>query len=386
MSIGLSRLIERSLSGLRPGPADGRIAQLDGLRGILALQVAFFHLTSGLVLSNAVAREWVPVLMNRWIAVDVFFAMSGFVMCHVYRRRFDIAVGWRDYWRFIWARFARIVPVNFVVMALFVILLLPTLWGTDRLLSSDGRYWWGSGIAGFLLMQGPIIDHRTWNYPSWSVSVEWCLYFAFPFLPFFVRGRLLSWMLMAACCLSAFVLYEMADPVTNGAQALLRGALLFVCGAAVHQLRDEPLFASTLVMAGLLVGTLALLSFPQTEYLAVFMVPLVVLSALRNRPLATVLSWPILRFLGTISYSLYMVHALVQIVIANRLHDVLAARFGDSTGLAFLTVGIGMALSILTAMAMVVLVEQPARDWLRRLDESRSGPALSASKPRPKPV
>ena len=56
---------------------------LDGLRGVAALLVLVFHISE--ILSKGVAADnWLP---HGALAVDFFFALSGFVIAHAYDRR-----------------------------------------------------------------------------------------------------------------------------------------------------------------------------------------------------------------------------------------------------------------------------------------------------------
>jgi peptidoglycan/LPS O-acetylase OafA/YrhL len=56
----------------------GRFDALDGLRGIAALAVVFFHY------GERMGHEWLP---HAWVAVDTFFVLSGFVLMHAFGRR-----------------------------------------------------------------------------------------------------------------------------------------------------------------------------------------------------------------------------------------------------------------------------------------------------------
>jgi len=355
----------------RPRQGTGRIDQLDGLRGVLSLQVAFFHLLSGLPLAAAWAATWAKPILNHWIAVDIFFTMSGFVMGYVYAKNFEETVTGRSYRQFIVARFARIYPVGIVTMALFLAALLPFVWGTDRFLDPDGRYSWQSAIAALFLLQGPFIDHLTWNYPAWSVSVEWVLYFGFPFLVGLTRGRTTAWVVIVAASVAALVLYMAVGAKSNGWPSLLRGALLFGAGFAIYRLHDLAFAGKQWFLAATaLVFALFWWVFGD-DAAAVVTVPAIVMIALANAPVAALLSTLPLRFLGVISYSLYMIHAFVQIVIANRIYDIVAARIGESTELALLVVLFGVGLSIVLAVLSVVFIEQPAREAIRRYGARR---------------
>jgi peptidoglycan/LPS O-acetylase OafA/YrhL len=61
-----------------------RVIELDGLRGIAALWVVFYHLWGAIQERNV---DWVPgaisgFLHAGWLGVDIFFVLSGFVITH----------------------------------------------------------------------------------------------------------------------------------------------------------------------------------------------------------------------------------------------------------------------------------------------------------------
>ena len=67
--------------GSAPGHAPkGRYVTLDGMRGIAALAVALFHFN-------------IAQAPHGYIAVDFFFALSGFVLCRAYRPRWQAGLG-----------------------------------------------------------------------------------------------------------------------------------------------------------------------------------------------------------------------------------------------------------------------------------------------------
>lgn len=111
-------------------------------------------------------------------AVDLFFILSGFILCYVYLPH-GSSVNWSSYWR---ARVARILPLYYLT----TLLMMPVA------IYSFIRY--GVAYVGIdypinvvlnLLMVSGIVDgfHRTFNSPAWSISIEFFCYFAiFPLL------------------------------------------------------------------------------------------------------------------------------------------------------------------------------------------------------------
>ena len=163
-----------------------RLPSLDGLRGFAAIIVMAFHFNIFFV-PQANLFDVIPFLYKGYLAVDLFFLLSGFVMAHVYGA--TLASDWRAQWKkFAVARFARIYPlfaVTTLVMAIAVsILHTPLRTGAPISLSGGSL-----ALQPFLLQQW--ISSGSWNYPSWSISTEAeaYIYFAFFAGVFFVGGR-----------------------------------------------------------------------------------------------------------------------------------------------------------------------------------------------------
>src|SRR6476646_3749097 len=90
-----------------------RFEALDALRGVCALLVVLFHIPIYHALKDVAA------FANLQFCVDMFFALSGFVLCHAYGQRLDDRA---EGLRFTVMRFARLWPLHIVVLALFVLL------------------------------------------------------------------------------------------------------------------------------------------------------------------------------------------------------------------------------------------------------------------------
>lgn len=85
-----------------PRPWQGRYVTLDGMRGIAALAVALFHYN----ISQA---------PHGYVAVDFFFALSGFVLCRAYLPRWQQGLGT---WAFMKQRVIRLYPLFLVGLAI----------------------------------------------------------------------------------------------------------------------------------------------------------------------------------------------------------------------------------------------------------------------------
>src|SRR5690606_3845377 len=167
------------LSNFRP---DLRI--LTPLRGIAALWVVIYHFGDQYL--PALRPEQAGHLVGKgYLAVDLFFMLSGFVLAHVYHAdftRFDPG-RYRD---FLAARVARLYPLHLLVLLAFVVTAIAgrlfefVLTGQFERLPLDGAHSITALLANLLMLQGLAAGELSWNYPAWSISVEFFAYLLFP--------------------------------------------------------------------------------------------------------------------------------------------------------------------------------------------------------------
>ncbi len=147
-----------------------RLAYIDGLRGLFALMIALYHFNKTVFFPGG------------YLAVDFFFVLSGFILAYVYLPRLHKIT----LTQFIGARLSRLWPLHIFTMFLLIAAYsLSTFLATGEL--SVFPDWSGESRLGsffenvFLLQNAGVQNGLTWNYPSWSISVEFwvniCLFF-----------------------------------------------------------------------------------------------------------------------------------------------------------------------------------------------------------------
>ena len=148
-----------------------RFEALDALRGICALLVALFHIPIYHALKDFGA------FANLQFCVDMFFALSGFVLCHAYGSRLNHGA---DGLRFLKARFARLWPLHMVMLVLFVGIEISKIvfMRADGSMALDSQPF-GQGhslyevITNILFLQSfHLHPGMSWNGPAWSAAVE----------------------------------------------------------------------------------------------------------------------------------------------------------------------------------------------------------------------
>lgn len=145
-----------------------RIRGLEGIRGLLALAVAYQH-TFGIMIGWQSGRSFIA---NAPFAVDVFFSLSAFVLIRSYEDRFSLA-NWKDACGFIATRFLRLYPLYFVSLTATLAVFYGMVGEVPSYFSNNVR----RDILSNYSMTQSLVTSRSFsiNLPAWSVSLEFFL-------------------------------------------------------------------------------------------------------------------------------------------------------------------------------------------------------------------
>jgi peptidoglycan/LPS O-acetylase OafA/YrhL len=175
----------------------------------------------------------IAALGKGYLAVDLFFVLSGFVIWYNYAVRIRSG-GWGEARAFLWRRFARVWPLHGAVLAGFA--------GFALLLALTGRdtagYPWAELPLHILLVQNwGLLPELAWNHPAWSISTELAAYLLFPALVAAWRWeKLPSWALLgiaAALALAIHALFALHGEATLGARIEQLGLWRCLAGFAM---------------------------------------------------------------------------------------------------------------------------------------------------------
>ena len=388
------------------------LQSLTPLRGIAAIWVICFHY--GVVYFGFHPEQFSCIFNKGYLAVDMFFMLSGFVLSHVYWKTFasapfasDQAQG-RDYWRFISARIARLYPLHLFNLSLFLIAALG--FGIYGYISSGrfeaiplhGARSLTALVANVLMLQGLNAKELAWNYPAWSISIEFLAYFLFPLaLPLIAlangRKRLI-FASVAFSCLCLFACLGHGDfNQWNGPITLLRCLPEFIIGALLYAGFRDSVWPNWLrrddAIAAVLCGMLVLLHVGAADLIIVAGFPLLILSAVMNAGrIAPIVNSAPLVWLGNVSYSLYLAHGLVQFVATKLLTSagVQNAAHLSSTGAIGLLVamaGASLLMAAFTYREVAIVGRSRLRQLLQPQDDrspaknprKNSGPSAAAA-------
>jgi peptidoglycan/LPS O-acetylase OafA/YrhL len=291
--------------------AQGEIFALTGLRGVAALMVALLHFNFDV--AGRFGTVYENLTRMGFLGVDLFFILSGFVIAYKYH---DIRRFWsREYVQFMWFRFWRIYPTHFFVTMLYVPVVVTSLLLSRHV--DPERFSLSSLIANLLMVQSWLgSDTMTWNVPAWSVSAEWLAYVLFPIL--ITLSAKVPRSLVIVACTALLLLVPAIFASVNisgvGFTGLVRLFPEFLSGCLIwriysHDMSRARIFDLALTVVLVLMLTSGL--YLPTEY-PFLVLPLfacaIYLSCRSIGTASRILSSRPMVYLGTISYSLYLVH------------------------------------------------------------------------------
>jgi peptidoglycan/LPS O-acetylase OafA/YrhL len=364
------------------------IKSLTSLRGIAAMAVVLQHF-------SATAQRYCVVTIpslapHGYMAVDLFFVLSGFIMSYTYLASFE-ALGLRAFPGFLGRRVARVVPLNLAVLFALVLMGAASvaLLGYNMFFHSDHLI--RDLLANALMLQGLGIGTNL-NGPSWSISTEFAAYLAFPlfvYALFHRRGLIAGASLAVAVgvlCWLAILQPHLGLGIEDTGKAVLRCFTEFVMGMGAYRLYRSTRFRDLLASDGAAFGlsaAVAIILILGIDLLAALLFPFVVLVFAWNRGLANrLMSSRVPYFLGVVSYSIYLIHNAFRPMEMALLQAWHPAPLGAVAALTFALIG---SLSVIPfAWLAYRTVERPGRKAVRGLlgsvaltyDRAGRGPGL----------
>ncbi len=305
--------------------AEGRVFHtLDALRGIAAIGVLLFHM------GGAFAPLAAP---GGYLAVDLFFMMSGVVLSHAYEIRFKSGMGTFDFMR---ARLIRLYPLYLLGTLLGIAVTLASFFGHNI------QAWDHSSLARAVLLAllflpnfftRPVDQLFPLNIPCWSLFFEILVNLLFVICwPLLTSRRLIGIsLLMGGAVVLAIAHHGSLDQGSTAASfavGLARTLFGFCVGILIA--RDIPRVhrrqSDLSVSAIAAVFTIAIAAWPQGEGRSVWDAVCVLLVFPVMVYWATVVDpSPRLRklstFLGVTSYAVYVLHSPLSSVINSATRD-----------------------------------------------------------------
>ena len=304
-----------------------KYSSLEAFRGLAAIVVFFHH-------STFTNGEQFFLFSKGSIFVDFFFVLSGFIMAFAYVEKIQNGTTFNT---FIILRLGRLYPLHFLMLILWVGFITVKLYGyhkyglgsSDPLLTNTINV-----LISNLFLTNSLGLHETagWNYPAWSISTEFWVYMLFFLFTFCFGKNLKVYMLVLVSLFSYFLLWAMTDKdlLRTIDLGLLRCVGGFFLGMFVYYLSK---FKFKFVFFGAITNSFV-------EFITVFIVMILIYMSTDSNmfQLLTILSFglviyvfsiqesgviskllkmPVFQFMGKLSYSIYMSHAIFLAVAGS---------------------------------------------------------------------
>lgn len=366
---------------------------LDGLRGVAAILVVFYHIFEGLAFAaatNGVGDGLITTLNHGHIAVDFFFILSGFVISYAYDDRW----GKKSTWQFFKRRLVRLHPM--LVMGAVIGALAFAFVGFEKWDGTVAPVEWvmmAMLLTMFMIPAVPGVPYEVrgngemfpLNGPAWSLFFEYIGNILYALVIRRLSIKILTILAVVLGCLHAWFfvgnvsgydmvgvgwtideinfwvgLVRMLFPFTVGVLLArtfrprkMKGAF-WVCSAMLVILFSVP-YISPLKNMDISVNSLyevvcITVVFPFVVWLGA--------CGVSSGGVVTRMN----RILGDLSYPLYIVHYPIMYVFYAWLVEKKYYTLQDCWSVAALVV----ILSIMLALLCMKLYDEPVRRWLAR--------------------
>lgn len=342
-----------------PVAARGRLIELDALRGIAAVLVVLFHYTTRF---DELYGHKSPIAFSvPWghYGVNLFFMISGFVIFMTLQRT-------RRPMDFVVSRFSRLYPAFWAAVALtFLITHWLGLPGKTVELKTALL-----NLAMFHSLFG--VAHVDGVY--WTLEVELLFYawalamFSLKQLP---RVHLLM-VLLFALRLTYFgfeKVFSIDLPWIIYRLLILKYIAWFACGIMIFRLTNGS--DSPRKDLGVLVLAVALIGLVESLGVGAMAASFAVIFYLAASGRIPILNNGLFKWLGAISYTLYLLHENIGWAIMLRLQE---AAFSANA-----TIAIAALITFLLATVLTYALERPAMEWIRRVYKKKGLRARSGA-------
>ncbi|MHA3734184.1 acyltransferase family protein [Pseudomonas sp. Eth.TT006] len=370
-----------------------RIMDIEVLRAIAVLGVLFHHLQGSLFIDTVPLLQSVHNWAQSWWGVDLFFAISGFVIARSLIPALGNCTTRRQCWeqtRNFWLRRAfRLLPSAWLWLALMLLACV--------VFNRSGAF--GTLHANLQATLAGVLQYANFRFADsffhyeygssfvyWSLALEEQFYLLFPLLILLCR-RHLVWALLALVAVQLLTLRTPLLMVVR-TDALALGVLLAMWSVRPGYQRCEPTFlrrpwagVSVLIALVLLLSYMATDRFTFASYrigsIAVLSALLVWIASYNRDYL-----WPAGRvqhtmaWIGSRSYGIYLIHIPAYLLVRELIFRLQGAGLPSPAGHPLLTVLIACSLIALLSELNYRFIETPMRNrgaaLVRRLGMSRT--------------
>jgi|SRR5579883_1423319 len=298
-----------------------RLSYVDGLRAIAVLAVVVEHVGSYLFRANSVPGQ---ITRSGMHGVDLFFVISGFCLSYpVIARMHECGSALFEAVKYCARRTIRILPPYYLAICILAL----------GYAATGSALTWADILRQFLLLDGGPAGH-TLNPSFWTLPIEFRWYAAFPFLlALWVKAPRAFFLLAGLLVLSA------ATKLASDDVLILPAFMLGIAAAALF-VRGTNCTAIALAAAAVFAVIGALRTAANWQYCihpawqaAAFCFAA---GCGSSRALRSVLSAPPLTWIGTASYSIYLIHyPLLNYLVHRGVNAAIAGVVAIAAGAVF---------------------------------------------------
>ncbi|MGE6593811.1 acyltransferase family protein [Bacillus mycoides] len=357
-----------------------RINELDSIRGLAAITVVFGHFCLMLPsLPNSIKLSPLRFLWAGGEAVIIFFVLSGFVLSMaLYHSK-------TNYWGYLIKRFVRIyIPYYFWIFITFALFILFSPYEVTGLRDWFYDKWQGpitklDIMNHFVLLNNFFTDN--YNPVIWSLAQEMRISIVFPllFLLFYKQSWKKTILFAMSFSLISIFLNMLhigkAEGFYNGYADTLHFTSMFMVGMLLFKHQEElahlyrnmkNLKRNLLITLGIFLYVystgILLISRSDTAFLlkdwgVVIGVSILIIMAMNNLKVKAILNKSVFVYLGEISYSIYLCHFPIMMVLFKLLYAKIPILF-----LLILCI----TMTILFSIVSYHLIEKKCINWAKQ--------------------
>jgi peptidoglycan/LPS O-acetylase OafA/YrhL len=370
-----------------------RIMDIEVLRAIAVLGVLFHHMQGSLFTDPVPLLEKIHGWAQPWWGVDLFFAISGFVIARSLIPTLQGCTTRQEYWqetRNFWLRRAfRLLPSAWLWLALMLLACV--------FLNRSGAF--GTLSANLQATLAGVLQYANFRFADsffhyeygssfvyWSLALEEQFYLLFPLLILLFRQRLV-WALLALVAVQILTVRTPLLMVVR-TDALALGVLLAMWSAQPGYQRWQPTFLrrpwagiSALIAIGSLLSFMATDRFTFAPYrigsIAVLGALLVwIASYNRDYLMPAGAMQRVLAWIGSRSYGMYLIHIPAYQLVRELIFRLQNAGLPSPAGHPIVTLLLAFSLIVLLSELNYRLIEMPMRNrgaaLVKRLGTSRT--------------
>ncbi len=355
--------------------AKPRLEFLDSLRGLAAFYVLIYHVVL-IPEPDLSVPQWAKmIVLNGGMGVTLFFVVSAFSLYYTMPARLAERHPWLS---FFVHRFFRIAP-------LFYFLIIVTLLRDTKIFNLNHSMAEIAFSLSFLFNLVPQ-GQEGFVWASWTIGIEMIFYALFPLFYLFANNKLRALMLamlllLAWYAIKALAVYFTTDPKTLEMFSqwnFMRHLPVFAGGAVAYHLFVDPdrtravspdaslllVVASLFLYAALLNGWLPNV-FGNSYYWQAVLFAMLLLG-LARAPLALLVNG-MTRYLGKISYSLYLNHPTIIFLLSPVYVHIQKAVPDPSISL-LLCIAVTLLPCLIVSELTYRFIEEPGIHWGKRVN------------------